>query len=465
MTSLVHLARRRWLWAAATLLAAALATPAVAEDPGSVEEQILEILRDEGKIDQERYEELRRQAQEEAEAAQTAPAVSAATPSDWDFGWKNSFYLKKADGSVELKFGGRIQLDGAVINVSNNLDRAIGGGGDGAGVEFRRARIFAEGDVYEYGIFKAQYDFAPDNAEFKDVYVGLQKLPGFGPTGNARVGHMKEPFSIDELTSSKYITFMERSLTNVFAPSRNTGVMFQRTFADEHVYLGVGGFANANNFGDSFQNMSNYNVTARLTGLPIYADGGKRLLHVGLQYSHQFRGGGATLRYRERPESHLSQRLVDTGVFAGVSDVDLVGGELAGVFGPMHFQAEGVGAFVQRGMGQSNPSFWGAYGQVGTFLTGETRAYDPKTASFKRTSPKQNFSIANGTWGAWEVAGRYSYLDLDSGGIRGGTLNDLTAGLNWYLFPNLRLMANYVYSWRHGAGNASIVQGRVSFDF
>ena len=68
--------------------------------------------------------------------------------------------------------------------------------------------------------------------------------------------------------------------------------------------------------GDSnFDDVTNADLTMRLTGLPLYADEGKRLLHLGLSYSHQFRDEGeTTARYRNRPESNLTDvRLVDTG--------------------------------------------------------------------------------------------------------------------------------------------------------
>jgi len=46
--------------------------------------------------------------------------------------------------------------------------------------------------------------------------------------------------------------------------------------------------------------------------------------------------------------------------------------------------------------------------------------------------------------GAWELAVRYSQLNLNSNDIRGGNEKDLTVGLNWYTTPNLKLMTNYV---------------------
>jgi phosphate-selective porin OprO/OprP len=240
--------------------------------------------------------------------------------------------------------------------------------------------------------------------------------------------------------------------------------MVNRTFAEERIYLGAGAFANTDEFGNEFANDSNYNVTARLTGLPLYVDEGKQLLHVGVNYSHQFRGDGS-LSFSQRPEAHLAPKIVNTGTINGVSGVDLVGGELAGVFGPVNFQSEIVSSFVDRGRGLTNPSFWGAYGQVGWFLTGETRAYDPVEAAFVRTSPKHSFSIKDGTWGAWELAARYSYLTLADKGVGGGIVSDITGGLSWYLYPNLRLMVNYVYSNRHGLGDASIAESRVQVDF
>ena len=47
--------------------------------------------------------------------------------------------------------------------------------------------------------------------------------------------------------------------------------------------------------------------------------------------------------------------------------------------------------------------------------------------------------------GAWQVALRYSYLDLTDNDIAGGVENNLTAGLVWYLNPNSSLQFNAVY--------------------
>ena len=71
--------------------------------------------------------------------------------------------------------------------------------------------------------------------------------------------------------------------------------------------------------------------------------------------------------------------------------------------------------------------------------------------------------------GAWEIAGRFSYLDLNDKAIQGGTITDYTAGLNWYLNPYTKLMLNDVYSTdepRVGAnGYLNTVEMRAQIDF
>ena len=41
---------------------------------------------------------------------------------------------------------------------------------------------------------------------------------------------------------------------------------------------------------------------------------------------------------------------------------------------------------------------------------------------------------------------RYSYLDLNDEFVRGGKMWDITAAINWHLFPNTRVSLNYVHS-------------------
>src|SRR5262249_33482830 len=207
-------------------------------------------------------------------------------------------------GGFKLRFGGKTQLDGALIWESNALNedlRALGGNGQGDGVEFRRARIFFEGTVYEQLFFKAQYDFSSGTPQFKDVYMGLS---GLGPVGSVQVGQFKEPFYLDEMTGDDYIPFMERATPNVFFPDRQVGTMARNTAFDKHMQWQAAIFREANNFGQAFSRFSktDWDLAGRLTGTPYYEEDGAHMLHLGLGYIHRF--VGQQIRFRQKPESH-----------------------------------------------------------------------------------------------------------------------------------------------------------------
>lgn len=88
----------------------------------------------------------------------------------------------------------------------------------------------------------------------------------------------------------------------------------------------------------------------------------------------------------------------------------------------------------------------GGYSQIGYFLTGEHRPYDRKSGQIDRVIPFQNFYWCGGT-GAWELAARCSYLDLTSGPVLGGDMQNLTVGLNWYVNPHCKCVFNYIHAW------------------
>jgi phosphate-selective porin OprO/OprP len=74
-------------------------------------------------------------------------------------------------------------------------------------------------------------------------------------------------------------------------------------------------------------------------------------------------------------------------------------------------------------------------------------------------------SVSRVFGGAWEVALRYSHLDLNDDNIRGRELSDITVGLNWYLNSYLRLMFNYIRADLDGFGETNIFQGRLHLHF
>ncbi|MFQ5965263.1 MAG: OprO/OprP family phosphate-selective porin [Candidatus Scalinduaceae bacterium] len=392
-------------------------------------------------------------------------------PAPFQVYWDKGLRFKSENGNFKLKLGGRIMNDWGWFTEDKDILESIGNQVDGT--EFRRARLYIAGEIYENIAFKAQYDFASGGRpDFKDVYLALRKIP---VVGNFRVGHFKEPFSLEELTSSKYITFMERSLNNVFAPARNTGFMLHNHALDKRMTWATGVFRNANGFGDSEGNRTTeggYSFSGRITGLPWYKDKGKKLIHTGFSYSYQNAFENA-FRFRSRPEMHMAKRFVDTGSFTA-DFANLFNPELAIVYGPFSLQTEYTFADVnlKRSM-NSDPEFSGLYVYGSYFLTGEHRSYSTKKGSFSRVKPNRNFHWGRGKGkGAIELTARYSHLDLDDEAIRGGKLDDVTVGINWYLNPNTRVMFNYVHAEADLSnvggkkdGNADLAAMRFQIDF
>ncbi|OCC14174.1 Phosphate-specific outer membrane porin OprP [Dissulfuribacter thermophilus] len=429
---------------------------AFAEDK-SVAEKILDILRQNNQITDAQYSELLKQAK-----AEKAPGTNLMVY------WKNGLRIKSADNRYKIKIGGRLQSDFAVIGADDDLDRLFPSF-EGHGSEFRRARIQIAGTVYENVAFKWQYDFASGSVHFKNVWIELKHIPY---VGKFRVGHFKEPFSLEELTCSKYLTFLERALPNTFAAGYNTGFMLHNAEFNKRMTWAVGLFFDTDGQGKSFNNFSDTDLTARITVLPWLAENGRKLLHLGFSYSHRFRddNGGNPIRFRERPEAHLSTvRLVDTGNIIA-DDVDLFNPEMVLIYGPLSIQAEYMYASVNSVTG-SDPNFSGYYAYISYFLTGEHRHYVRSSGHFCRLTPNRNFDFGKSGWGAWELVARYSYVDLDDNGIQGGKENDVTLGANWYLNPNVRVMFNYVNAnvdrkdLNLDNGNANIFEARFQIEF
>ena len=382
----------------------------------------------------------------EAAALRATPAAktAAAGPLDIRASWKDGLYFETADKKTfKGRLTGRLDIDVAGFDESDEVEAVTGP--NEAGVEFRRARLAVEGEI---GLalpttYKVEFDFAHSDTAFKDVYVGLSEIPILG---NFQVGHFKEPISLDILTSSRFVPFMERAApVEAFAPERNTGFMFQNTELDQRMTWATGLFTDVGDSADNFRLNGNWRADARVTGLLWYDEDGKHLLHLGLSGS-RIENADGTARFRTRPEAHLAPRYVDTGNFSA-SYSYLGAAEAALVFGPLSVQGEYFHEWVNRTGGFSDPQFDGFYAFVSYFLTGEHRPYKKTTGAFDRVKPIHNFGLGeHAGLGAWEVLLRYSYVDLNDAGITGGRLNDITAGVTWYLNPNWKIMFNYVFA-------------------
>ncbi|TNF83737.1 MAG: hypothetical protein EP299_00885 [Acidobacteria bacterium] len=207
-----------------------------------------------------------------------------------------------------------------------------------------------------------------------------------------------------------------------------------------------------------------FSLTTRWTGLPVYRKEGRHLLHFGASFSTRNPFGNET-RYRSRPEARSADFLTDTGEMQA-SGIKLFGLEFAMVQGPMWAQAEYIRSNVDAQL-LGDPTFMGSYGQVGFFLTGESRPYRRNSGVFGRVQPERNwhkgnpFKKQNG--GVWEVVGRISRVDLEDELIDGGILTDVSAALNWYPNSATRVQVNYIYASPKNEGAANIIVLRVGY--
>ncbi|MCD4690447.1 hypothetical protein K8S17_03210 [bacterium] len=387
--------------------------------------------------------------------------------------------LMAGAGVEKLTIGGRFMQDYTVWgSIDDDLENVIGRQDNGT--EIRRARLFAKGQIYSNMKFKVNWDFAAgDEISLKDAYLEITGLPG---VGNVRVGHFNEPLCLNELTSSKYIAFLERASVNAFAPGRNSGIMLHDSFMGGRMIWQAGAFRMTDGAGAAAGD-DGVSFGARVAGLVAGGPKDDSKVHVGVSVN-SLTPEGNEVRFRQRPEVHMSQRFVDTGMLAADGLLRL-GLEVGGTFGPLHFGGEYIMANMTaaddeaeargetgRGAaarGGSDPSFSGYYAQVGYFLTGETRAY--KGGQWQRTKPAENF-LEDGGLGAFELLARYSSLDLndEDADVAGGKMDNVTVGLNWYMHGNARWMINYVMSTVSDGdgdeiGTASALITRFQFDF
>ncbi len=392
--------------------------------PGANEEDILKVLRENSQISQEQYDTL-------SKAAKKDESWTDKIEITLDDGFK----VKSKDDNFEFQVIGRIMVDSAWYGNDNNNGQNLNDG-----TEIRRGRLGVKGTMWKVWDYKFEYDFA-GNGSIKDAFIAYKGLEGYiGVPLEIKAGNFKENFGLERMTSSRYITFMERSLaTDAFAPDRNLGAAIN---SYGNVLSGgwsaaVGVFGNNVNATNQ-QGDERWGSSGRVTFAPIATK--TKVVHIA--GSAEYRNlRGRNYRVRTRPESHIANlRLVDTGNFAA-DDKITWGFEFAGVMGPFSLQSE----YMQQNVNATSGTtfdFDGYYVEASWFITGESRNYNAKYGVFKRIKPKS--SLGQGGFGAFELATRFSAIDLNDKTIQGGSEHDWTVGLNWYPISHVRFMANYV---------------------
>ena len=393
---------------------------------------------------------------------QLSEAYAKDTASDIKISTKGGLKAQSKDGAFKFQVGGRIMAD---ATFGSSDDAGINDMNEGT--EFRRGRIFFKGQLNNDWGYKWQVDFADSSVGTKDMYIKYK------PKG-LTIGQFKQPFSLEEKTSSKYLTFMERGLPNVFATGRRVGVGYDTNWDMGTFAASVYG----QEAGNGDENQEGFGAGMRLTLAPIQEQG--NVLHLGLALAQEGPSDGDNdeVRVRVRPDVHNSPRLINTGDIAAITNVDditKIGLEAAWVAGPFSLQTEWMQMDLSRESGFKDVEFDGWYASASYFLTGESRPY--KKGAFGRVKPKN--PLGKGGFGAWEAAVRIAEVDLSDWddlaagtgitGAHAGELETTTLGLNWYATNNVRFMLNYVMAdAAYGAGvsdEPDVLQFRAQIDW
>lgn len=415
-------------------------------------------------------------------------------------GWKGAPQWEDKDAGWSFKPRGRLQYDVGYIDAPGAYaaNRNLG-----FSSRVRRLRLGAEGAIPGGFGYKFDVDFANANVGFGDVFLTYSpKSKAF----SVKIGNQETLNGLEQITSSNYISFLERTQFNdAFVNTRRLGLSLGVANATDWLRFDAGLFT-AHSIDASVDN-DGWIGAARLVYAPEI--GGGRL-HIGANFQHrEFQSNNAgtasvsvgapstnqLARYRARPFLQTTDvRFVDTGSFAARGD-DVIGVELAGVFKSLYFAGEaqwtkvdayragdiatGLDAFAGGNSAvvpTGDPTFFGVYGEIGYFLTGETRGY--KEGAWGRTKVLKPLGKGGG---AWQIAARFDYLDLDSDKLKNGPTNNFATGvsqlaalnarlgrggqqtgyllgLNWYPNDYVRFMLNYIHTRVKGGPLAATVE-------
>lgn len=465
-----------------------MVSPAMANEPTSkeaqLEQRIAELEAQLENVMTQMQTNATAQTTLESRIAELQTSMDSHDGNDMSMYWKNGIRFDSNNKQFKFKLGGRLMNDYAWFDADSNAEDYYGDRAFQTGSEFRRARLYLAGTIYGNVGFKAEYDFAGGDADFKDVYIAYKT-----PYGTWTAGHQYEPFGLEVQTSSKYITFMERSLAAGMAPERNTGLKLNSDLADGQWQWAVGVFRDTDDYGDDSNALGagEWNFSGRVAGVAWEDEDAEQTTMLAVGASASLRKGTDDIvnssfatpykddfgRVRLRGAQHIGPRFVDTGRFAVDDDTKMWGIDGAFVMGPLHAQAEYVTQDWDTAGGSADLDAWAV--QCGYFLTGETRNYSGSKANWDRTSPTSNWGAEEGDGlGALEAAVRYDTADLNDGPLQGGEIDQWTFGLNWYLNPNTRIMWNYSMvdvsnlatgTRFDGKGDIDIFQMRFQIDF
>ncbi len=405
-------------------------------------------------------------------------------------------HFETKDGNFSMSWNGRLQAASQynfINDVLPNADYLNSAGVSqhslpnelNSGMNIRRARLGAEGTFMKIFDYKFEYDFSRGNGSvgsgITDAFVRLNQTNAL----SYKLGSFKEPFSLEEAASNRYLTFIERHMAvnafvdnpntyktgiglNYAVPRWQTGLAFMTEPIGAWSAASTSVNANGNQSRNNGSGDSGWEGIGRISGRPWMADE-THFFHVGASAGHtavnnQYNsaggfqgagntGGGGGMAFFAFPGTNVDRtNMLNTGNLTvgnlgspgsrQIDSYDRYAAEAWWVHGPFSAQAEYLRTNI-NGFGYSGEHLTGAYGFLSYFLTGESKAYHVRNGAANRIRPRQPFQWGSGSgWGAWEVAAGYDYIDMNNGIIKGGKADMARIGLNWYPHSNVKWQAN-----------------------
>lgn len=351
--------------------------------------------------------------------------ILAAETSTGGTAWENGILnWSSNDGIFKTRLDVRMYLDYAhFLNNENDFRN---------GTMLRRGRFAVKSKLWE--VWNAEYDMdiADNSVEVKDMWFSYN---GFH-NSIIKAGHFKVPFSLNELTSSRLLTFMERGYPNIFPPGRRSALGVTKWGNVWHFSTAVYGQELAEKeqtrIDESIGFAGRFALSPRI---------GKNLLfHLGAGGVYQTPDNDSeSIEYKIEPEAKMGDTEILVADISDVETIILYGLEGAMKYNNFCLQGEYIQSNLARLDDLNDVTFSGFYTFLSWIITGEERPYYVNEGEFGQIIPKSK------KLGAWELAVRYSHLDLtdEDAEIMGGMANNIVLGLNWYINPNMRIMVNY----------------------
>ncbi len=368
-----------------------------------------------------------------------APAITAG---------ERGFSLAAPDKSFELKLSGLVQADARFFFGDDEKPQSDT-------FLLRRVRPTLEGKVGKNGEFRITPDFAGSSTTLMDAYGGYQMSPAL----NIRAGKFKAPFGLERLQSGANLRFIERAHPASLGPNRDIGLQVSGDLAGGVFSYAVGVFNGVVDGGSSISDSSDdFDFVGRLFLTPFKNADAETLkgLSIGIAASTGKEEGSLSASqlptYRSPGQANVFSYRSSTNAADGVyADGD------RGRFSPQFTYYLGsfglIGEYVQssqevRRDTKSDTLDHEAWQVAASYiLTGEKN-------SFRGVTPKNAFDLSMGTWGAFELAARYSELKFDNAtfptyanpdsAVSG--IQSVAVGVNWYLNRNLKSSLTYEQS-------------------